>query len=282
MSRAALTDHTIVEWMAHDGRRLRLSGAKDTRELGAWLAGDIDGAGYTDVKAIFEAAAREWGEEYVGETLDHAEWDVPIFILGADIGDFRRRVEDLKSLVRRDKPGWLMVYTNALGWRWVRARLGSLKPAYPLDPRKTSAAHFELTLIVERPIPREADHADSWKNTTGTGVGSVAIYPGPTWDGWPQFAFQGPGRLRLRYAGNDVDHPFDVLAGETILINTDQARPTIRSQTTGRNLWPLMKGARYEYPAPAGEVTRCDITVTGGNTDTELWVICAVQREGLL
>ncbi|QDP44134.1 minor tail protein [Gordonia phage JuJu] len=284
-NRAVLTDHTIVEWISPKGERVRLSGAKKTAppELGAWLStGGIDGIGHLDVKALFDAAARQWGEDYVGETLDHAELDVPLFILGANPDDFRRRVEHLRTLIRRHEVGWLAVYTNSTGWRWVAARLGYLKPTFPFDPSRTSAANYELMLIVEHPIPRAADHADSWKNTTNTGKGSVSIYPGPLWQAWPQFAFQGPGRLRLRYAGNDVDHPFTVLADETILINTDEARPTIRSAKTGRNLWPLMKGRKYTHPVPEGEVTRVDITVTGGNTNTELWVICRQQYEGLL
>lgn len=283
MSAAVLTDHTIVEWMSHTGERIRLSGAKPLDELGPWISsGGIEGIGHIDFKAIYDAAAREWGENYVGGTLDHAELDVPLFVLGADVGDFRRRVEQLKRLIRRDRQGWLLVYTNDTGWRWVGARLGHLKPVLPFDPRITRAADYELMLIIEHPLARVADHADSWQNTNGTGKGNIAIYPGPLWKAWPQFAFQGPGRLRLRYAGNDVDHPFQVLADETILINTDEARPTIRSLKTGRNLWPLMKGARYEKPVPEDEVTRVEITVTGGNTNTELWVVCPQQYEGLL
>ncbi|GAC71035.1 hypothetical protein [Gordonia soli] len=282
---AVLTDHTIVEWVAHTGERMRWSGAKQTAppELGPWIdAEEMDGIGHVDIKALFSAAAREWGEEYIGGTLDHAELVLPMFILGADVDDFRRRVEHFKTQVRRERIGWLFVYTNVTGWRWVAARLGHFKPMYKIDPRKTRAAHFELMLIVEKPLARAADHAASWRNRTNTGRGSVPIYPGPLWQAWPQFAFRGPGRLRLRYAGNDVDHPFTVLANETILINTDEARPIIRSMTTGRNLWPLMKGARYSNPVPDGEVTRVDITVTGGNTNTELWVVSAQQYEGLL
>lgn len=280
---AVLTDHTIIEWIAESGERVRLSGAKDTTALGPWLAqGDLaDALSDAEIKAIFEGAARQWGEDYVGDTMDHAEVDLPLFILGDSVDDFRRRVEHFKSVCRRDRQGWLAIYTNALGWRWIAARRGSLKATLPFDPRITRAASFDLTLIVERPIPRAADHADSWKNSGGTGVGSVAVYPGPAFEGWPQFAFQGPGRLKLSYAGNVVDHPFTLTAAETMLINTDQARPTVRL-TSGRNLWPLMKGARYEKPVPADEVTRVDITVTGGSTSTELWVICPQQYEGML
>ena len=75
-------------------------------------------------------------------------------------------------------------------------------------------------------------------------------------------------------------HP-KLTAAETMLINTDEARPTVRT-TSGRNLWPLMKGAKYRYPAPADEVTRVDIEVTGGTAASELWVICPWQIEGLL
>lgn len=286
VSRAVLTDHTIIEWISPDGQRVRLSGAKSGDELGPWLStGGIDGIGHVDIKAVFDAAARQWGEDIAGFTLDHAELDVPLFVLGSSPDDLRRRVDHLKTLIRRDRMGWLAVYTNALGWRWVGAKLGHLKPVFPYDPRITSAADYELMLLVEKPLARAADHADSWQNTARRGKGTIAVYPGPTWEAWPQFIFQGPGMLRLKYAGNNVRHP-PVVTNEVILINTDEARPTVRARNlvTGkqRNLWPLMKGAKYRAPVPAGEVTRIDIEVIGGNASSELWVISAQQYEGLL
>lgn len=285
MTRGVLTDHVIIDWVAASGERIRLSGAKSATELGAWLAaGNIGDLGYTDLKALFDAAARQWGETWTGSTLDHAEWDLPLFILGTSPDDFRRRVEHVKRLCRNDVAGWLMVYTNALGWRWVRARRGSLKPTLEFDPRKTSAANFDLTLLVDVPVPRVADDNDSWSNKNGTGRGTLALYPGDTWDGWPQFTFRGPGALTLSFAGNQVTHP-PVLANETMLVNTDEARPTVRAVTDAgvrRNLWPLMKGKKYRNPIPAGEVTRVDISVTGGNTNTALYAVVPQAVEGLL
>lgn len=283
---AVLTDHTIIEYISHTGARLRLSGAKPGTALGAWIeAGDLEGIAHIDLEAIFEGAARQWGQEYAGATLDHAELELPLFILGADVDDFRRRVDAFKQTVRRDRPGWLAVYTNATGWRWVGARLGSLKPALSYDPRITAAAHFELILLIEHPLARTADHIGRWSDLAGTGTGSIVAYPGPIWEAWPQFTFHGPGTLTLAYAGMDMPHPA-ITATEVMLINTDEARPTIRAfdETTGkhRNLWPLMKGRKYTAPLPAGEVTRIDITVDKPGPATQLLVVCPQHHEGLL
>lgn len=276
-----LTDHTIVEWIAPNGERLRLSGAKDVDELGAWLDQDgIANAGFVDEKAMFDAAARQWGETYVGTTLDHAEFDVPLIVLGSDPGDFRRRVEHLQQLIRRDQVGWLATYTNDTGWRWVAARRGHLRSIEKIDPRKTSAAHFELMLIVELPIPQEAPDNDSWTNRTGTGRGQLALYPGPFRHAWPRFVLRGPGIFRIQYSGNDVPFPA-LVTGEEVLVNTDEARPIIRSSLR-RNLHPLMKGRKFRKPIPADEVTAVQITVTGATASSEVYAEVPRYLEALL
>lgn len=278
---ATLTDHTIVELISPHGERVRLSGAKGGDELGAWLdVSGPDGLGHVDIDDIFDAAARQWGETKVGETMNHAELDLPLFILGSSPDDFRRRREHFKTIVRRHELGWLATYSNAVGWRWVGVKLGELKPLVPFDPRITRGAKFEMTLIVEAPLAREADYADSWDNETGTGKGSLSLYPGPEWDAWPQFVIQGPGEVTLSYAGNKIIHPA-ANAGEQILVNTDEARPTVRS-STGRNLWPLMKGQKYRKPIPAGKVTTVQIEVKGGSRETQVYARCAWRHEGLL
>ncbi|MCF8605157.1 phage tail family protein [Gordonia sp. HY442] len=281
---AVLTDHTIVELISPEGHRVRISGAKPGTDLGAWLdTSGPDGLGSVEIDEIFDAAARQWGETKVGETMNHGEIDLPIFILGDSPDDFRRRREHFKTIVRRHELGWLAIYTNAHGWRWVGVKLGELKPAVPYDPRITRGAKFEMTLIVESPLARSADYSDSWFNDTGSGKGSVSLYPGPEWEAWPQFVIQGPGVVTIEYAGNKVTHMPDapIKAGEAVLVNTDEARPTVRS-SAGRNLWPLMKGQKYRHPIPPGKVTRVTITVTGGTTETAVYATCAWRHEGLL
>lgn len=284
MRGGAFTDHTIVELISWRGERVRLSGAKPGTALGAWLnSSGPEGLGSVEIEAIFDAAARQWGETKVGETMNHGEIDLPIFILGDSPDDFRRRREQFASMLRRDRLGWLAIYTNATGWRWVGVKLGDFKPLVPYDPRITSAAKFEMMLIAEAPLARSADYADSWTNTARTGRGSVAVYPGPEWEAWPQFVIQGPGIVTLSYPGNKVTHvPGQAIkAGEQVLVNTDEARPTIRS-SAGRNLWPLMKGQKYRKPVPPGEVTTVQIEVTGGSAATAVYARCPWRHEGML
>jgi hypothetical protein len=285
MAAAVLTDHTVVELVAWTGEHYRLSGAKSHTELGAWIAqGNVEGFDEVPFEDVFDSAAREFGEEWIGMTLKHSEISMPIFILGNSPDDFRRRREHFKRLIPKNRLSWLCVYSNATGWHWVGVRRGSLKATLPFDPRITRGAEFDLVLLVERPLARVADHVREWTNPLGTGQGSLPLYPGPEWEAWPRFVFAGPGALRLQFAGNDVTHP-PIKAGQQMLINTDEARPTIRVRNpdgTEENMWPLMKGQKYLAPIPAGEVTRIDITVTGPGPDTALLGACTQEVEGLL
>lgn len=277
---------TLVWYLSPSGPTLHLSGRPLAGREGVWLGQGPDGLGSVEVEAIFEAAARQQGETYVGETLDHGELDLPIHILGDNPDDFRRKKEWVSSLIERRRPGWLVAYTSAEGWHWLAVRKLSMKPAYDTDPGPMTAATFDLLLAAESPLARQADDTDEWVNKAQSGRGQLHLYPGPgEWSAWPQFILRGPGRFRLRWAGNDI--PFPLLrANEWALVNTDEARPTIRgrdSQGVDRNLWPEMKpGLKIKNPLPAREVSRVDVQVTGGSAQSSAWGTVAVKREGLV
>ena len=281
-----LTKHTIVWYVSPDGVVVPLSGGPDAGRYGVWMGHGPTGLGHVEVKAIFDAAARQWGEEYVGETVDHAELEIPVFILQDHTGidGLRMRREWFKRIVERRRVGWLMVYTNVTGWRWVAVRRGSIKPAIGADPAANGGLELDCVLIADQPLARVADSHDSWKNDQLTGQGSLLLEAGPEYHSWPQFVFRGPGTLRLRFQGNDVTHP-PILADETLLINTDEARPTVRAVRDNgerRNLMPLLRGVKYTSPIPVGPASRVDFEITGGNANTEISGVSAIRIEGLL
>lgn len=280
------TDQTVLWYVSPDGVVLHLSGRPDAGREGVWLGTGPDGLGHVEVTPIFEAAARQHGETYVGETVDHGEIDLPVFVLGDTVDEFRRRREWVAELVERRRRGWLAAYTSSGGWTWVAVRKVSFKPAYEHDPAILRGGRFDLLLAAESPLARQADDTDEWVNTAGTGRGELALYPGPgEWPAWPQFVIRGPGAVRLRWAGNDVTLPV-LKADEWALVNSDEARPTIRGRDARgveRNLWPSMKpGQRIPNPLPPRQVSRVEVSASGASTATGVWATVPVQREGLI
>lgn len=274
---------TVVQWISADGRVLPLHGpaARDV-----FLGEGVEGMGHVDVDSLFEAAARQHGETWVGYRLDHGEIELPVTVLASGPEELRRRCDDLEERFERFRAGWLASYSSSRGWRWVQARRRSMRLDTELDPHRSRHATYELVLITESPLAREADDTDEWINTAGSGRGDLYLYPGSgEWRAWPQFVLRGPGRFRLRWAGNDLEFPL-LSANEWALVNTDEARPTLRSRDAkgnDRNLWPQMKpGAKVENPLPPREVSRVDVRVTGGSAQSSAWGTVAVQREGLV
>lgn len=281
-----VTTQTIVRYVSPDGFVVPLSGGPDSGKYNIWMGHEPGDLAFVDVKAIFDAAARQIGEEYVGETIDHAELEIPLFILddGQGIDGIRLRREWFKRMCPRDRVGWLMVYTNVQGWRWVAVRRGYVKPAIQADPNTSGGLELDCMWIAEQPLARVADFADAWQNKNLTGKGSLILDAGPEYISWPQFTFRGPGTCTIRYLGNEVVHP-KIAADETMLINTDEARPTVRAVTDAgvrRNLLPLIRGVKYRNPLPVGTPTRIDVEVTGGNANTTLYGVSSIRIEGLL
>lgn len=274
---------TVVQWISADGRVLPLHGpaARDV-----FLGEGVEGLGDVEVDSLFESAARQHGETWVGYRLDHGEIELPVTVLAPEPEELRRRCDDVKSRFERFRTGWLASYSSTRGWRWVQARRRSMRLDTELDPHRSRHATYELVLIAESPLAREADDTDEWVNTAGSGRGQLHLYPGEgEWAPWPQFILRGPGRFRLRWAGNDVEFPM-LRADEWALVNTDEVRPTIRGRDARgveRNLWPLMKpGVKIERPLAVREVSRVDIEVAGGSAQSSVWATVPVQHEGLV
>lgn len=277
---------TIIRYIAPSGPVLHLSGRPEAGREGVWLGDGPDGLGSVEVTALFEAAARQMGETYVGETMDHGELDLPIHILADSPDEFRRKKVWVSNLFERRRPGWLVSYTPAEGWHWLQVRKLSFEPEYGTDPGPKRGATFDLLLAAESPLAREADDTSEWINTSRSGKGHLHLFPGDgEWPAWPQFILRGPGTFRLRWAGNDVTFP-PLNSNEWALVNTDEARPMLRSRDSqGRdtNLWPRMKpGVRIDQPIPAREVTRVDVSVSGGAAQSSAWGTVPVLREGLV
>lgn len=274
---------TVVRWVAPSGRLLPLHGPGADH---VWVGEGVDGLGHVDVESLFEAAAREHGESWVGYRMDHGEIDLPVHVTASGPDELRRRCDYVEGLFERFRPGWLATYSTVRGWRFVQARRKSLKLVTDLDPHRSRHAAYELVLLVEAPLAREADQVSEWLNSSGSGRGQLHLYPGSgEWTSWAQFAVRGPGRVRLRWAGNDLTLPL-LRSDEWALVNSDSARPTIVARDADgrdRNLWPeLPPGQRIPYPLPAREVTRVDASVSGGSVSTMVRGRCRVYREGLV
>lgn len=285
------TEQTIVRYVSPSGRQLTLSGGPDAGRYGVWAGQGPNGLGHVETKALFDAAARQVGEEYVGTTVDHQELELPLFVLRNNrtgINGLRQTREWLKTLFERERVGWLLVYTPVTGWRWLAVRRGYLKPALGADPNRQGGLHLELLLLVEKPYARQPDSTDEWTNEHLTGRGSLLLRAGPEVHSWPRFTFFGPGTATLRYGNNELTLPF-ASAGQQVLVNTDEARPTVRYKNadgTTANALPLLKGRKFREPVYANPdpraTTRVDVEVTGGDVNTGLFGVCELQYEGLL
>lgn len=279
-------DQTLVWYMSPDGEIVHLSGSPLAGTQGVWLGPDPDGLDSTEIASIFDAAARQSGESWIGTKMDHGTVDLQLYMEAESADAFRRRREWLTNIFERHRKGWLLTYTSATGWRWLAVRKSSLKAAVSRDPGPRNWALFDLLLIVESPLAREPDDTSVWANRSGSGRGQLHLYPGESeWPSFAQFVLRGPGVFRLRWAGNDVVFPM-LRADEWALVNSDEARPTLRSRDSqGRdtNLWPRMKpGVRISHPVPAREVTRVDVSVSAGSSQSSVWGTVPVLREGLI
>ncbi|WP_156042391.1 hypothetical protein [Rhodococcus sp. UNC363MFTsu5.1] len=284
---------TIVQYVSPDGVVLTLSGGLMAGIQGFVLGDGPEGLGSAEAKAIFDGAARQIGEDYVDSTYEHGTIDIPIHVFGDTVDEFRRRREWLRTLIPRERQGWLCGYTSATGWRMIATRRGSIKPAYTRDPAGARGATFDVLLYADNPLARAANHVPrEWVNITGasTSSGSMGLYPGPEVPAWPAFIFTGPGELHLHYdtveaAPVDVAIPY-LEPNEVVQIDTEYGAQSLRAKNrhTGarRNLWPLMKGQQFHAPVGPNRVTRVAFTVKRASAATRLWATVAQRQEGLL
>ena len=280
-------DVTWVSWVSPDGEQIPLSGYARDGDCGVWLGGEPKNLSTVATKAIFEGGARQRGERWVGETMDHNEIDLPLFILGDSPTDLRLRREHLKLAMPTGREGWLVVGSSVTGLRWVAARRREMVPLFTKDVDLASGLRVDVVVSVDYPLSRTPNVDRQWNNTSGGSSvsGSVFIDPGPEFESWPEFTFLGPGRPRIRYQNVDFDLGFNVLAGEKVIIVTDQARPTVRGIAADgkrRNLLPLLKGKKFSAPVLPGDVVRVDFSVTGASAATALLASVPVSWEGLL
>lgn len=280
---------TILHYVSPSGVVLYLAGGPLAGTQGFELGAGVEGLGHVNVERVFEKAARGVGERYVGEDYSHGEPDLPIRVSGDTVDEYNRRRDWLRELIPRNRVGWLVGYTNSLGWRILAVRRGSITPAYTRDPAGTNSAVFDVLFVADNPLTRAPDHVPAeWENRTGAAkaAGALSLYPGRELEAWPVFIFTGPGVLHLKYAGNDVELP-EVFAGELVRIDTTFGAQTLRAKRPGesglgRNLWPLMQGQQFANPIPPGEVTRVSFTVSKATRATKLWAMTPRWQEGIV
>lgn len=280
---AGINDPATVVWVAPDGTQLHLAGGPDQRREGVSLDTGFDGVGGLDPSAAFQAASRQIGETITGWEYSHGEIDLPITVLGESASHMQRTADWCRTLFRRDKPGWLCVFTPTRGWWWMKCRLRSMKAGLDSSPYLLERMHFDIVLLVEDPRAATKPYSSQWRNTTQAGVGAIWLTPGAEWAGWPDFVVHGPGQVSLTMAGHTVNLP-RLGAGERALLRSNPAVGVLRSvDADGRstNRWPDVTGYLAE-PIPAGVRSRIDIRVDGGSADTAVGAEVRVMREALL
>lgn len=281
-------DLTYISWVAGSGEVLPLSGYRRDGTAGVWLGGEPKNIGRVEAKQIFEASARQRGERWVANTYDHGEIELPLFILDDTAAGIRQRREHLKRLMHPETAGYLTAATSTTGIRWIRARRTELAPIFTKDTDLGVGLRLDVVLAADDPQAATPPHTSKWRNVDGaeTAAGTLWSDPGPDTDDWPELTFIGPGRPVIRYADVEFDLGETVLPGETVLIVTDQARPTVRAHNpaTGqrRDLLAPLRGRKFSAPVPRGQVTRVDLTVTGAGPTTQALLTTAQSWEGLI
>lgn len=273
----------VVVWIAPDGRQLHLSGGAEERREGVSLDRGLAGVSGLSATPAFQSAGKQVGETVTGWEFGHGEIDLPLTILGESRSHMVRTREVVKGMFSRDKPGWLCVYQPANGWRWTRCRLRSMIADVGSSPHLLGRVGLDIVLIAEDPRAETRPYSSQWRNSSGAGHGTLRLYPGPEWRGWPSFYIHGPGAVTLSVHGSTIELPH-LAAGERCLLHSDPTVGVLRSvDADGRstNRWPDVVGY-LEQPLPTDEVSRVDIRVTGGNTDTAVAARVRSYREGLL
>ena len=279
-----LNHHAVVVWIAPDGRMLHLSGGPDEGREGVWLREGLDGVGFVDAAADFAKAAHQVGETITQITLDHGELDVPLYVLGSAEGDMQAVREQVKTMFRRDRAGWLSMWTPVTGWRWIRCRLLTMKPALDSSPYEVKGVSLDLVLIAEDPRSEENPASSQWRNAGGSSHGSLTLWSGPEWVSWPTFVVSGPGSVELSMEGSTIRLP-SLEVGERCLLQSDPARGVLRSVAadgSSRNRWPDVVGY-LANPIPADSVSHIGIrVVSGGSPETAVLGQSRIHREGLM
>ncbi|HAF73301.1 MAG TPA: hypothetical protein DCL06_11300 [Corynebacterium variabile] len=277
-------DHPpVIVWITPDGHHLHLAGSADEGAEGVYLRPGVDGIGSLDPSATFVQATHQIGETITALEYTHGELDIPLYILGTNAGDMQAIREWVKTLFPRDRAGWLAAWTPVTGWRWIRARRRSMKPALSSSPHEVKGVELDLVLIAEDPRAEEPAYSSLWRNTGLSGHGYITLCASPEWESWPVFTISGPGSVELSMEGSTITLPA-LETGERCLLQSDPARGVLRSVAadgTSRNRWPDVVGY-LASPIPAGAVSHIGIRCTGAGEDTQVLGQARAYREGLM
>lgn len=278
-----LNHNAVVVWTASDGRQLHLSGGPDQRREGVSLDQGVDGIGGMDPSGTFVQAANQVGEDLTRWTFSHGEIDMSLTCLGENQGDMQAIREMVKGMFSRTASGWLSIWTPVTGWRWLRCRLRSMKPALSASPYLIRRVTLDLVLIAEDPRAEEPAYSSLWRNTGLSGHGYITLAASEEWPSWPTFVVSGPGSVELSMEGSTITLP-TLEVGERCLLQSDPARGVLRSVAadgTSRNRWPDVVGYLAQ-PIPAGAVSHIGIRCTGAGAATQVLGQARAYREGLM
>jgi hypothetical protein len=279
-----LEQDAVVIWTAADGRQIHLSGGPDQMREEVGLSQGVDGIGGLEPTAAFAQAAHQIGEDITQWTFAHGEIDLPLAVFGSSAGEVQARREWVKTMFSRDRAGWLCLWTPVTGWRWIRCRLRSMKPALSSSPLPGRRIDLDLVLLAEDPRSEEKPASSQWRNAGGSSHGSLTLWSGPEWVSWPTFVVSGPGSVELSMEGSTIRLPA-LEVGERCLLQSDPAWGVLRSVAadgSSRNRWPDVVGY-LANPIPADSVSHIGIrVVSGGSSETAVLGQSRIHREGLM
>ena len=216
-------------------------------------------------------------------------------------GDTPALWETINSLLWRvlrfDADAYLRWYSAKGYWREIKVRL-ERKPSDSMtyDPRVTKHMVWPVTLVASDPWWYGVTHSSTWRNSSGTGSGTVRIFNPTDRDMHLQWSsnriLSGSGeRWTLpdagkRYpegherAGQYVTHTLPLLTpGKEFYVDTHPLRETLMVKD-GSQEWAKMKAEDFLFSVPPHtRPITVPVSVVGGSTESSVTVFMETRYE---
>ena len=273
---------SVLEWIGWDGSVWNLSD---------WRSGVF--AMYDGIEGLSRPTHTDWiapmspamhGQQFNGFVVDPRKIFLPVFIYSDASSDaFQELDAAFWATMKPNRPGTLR-FTSTAGTREIRARFRSDGGhSYIRDPHKAGWARYGIELIADDPFWTSESISQSWAQQegrdffggpnskapmfyigSGSQLASATISNPGDVDAWPIWTVTGPADgPRLGVGGRFVSAPFDVLEGQTLMINTDPTEQT--AWLDGADVTHLL--GEYSFaPIPPGEDRALGLSMSGAGS----------------
>lgn len=268
-----------IEWIGWDG---------STWDLTDWRSGvfvtqdGIEGLSrptHTDWIAPMSPAMH--GQEFNGFVTDPRKIFLPLYLYSDESSEaFQKLDSAFWATMKPNKYGTLR-YSSTAGTREIRARFrDDGGHAYVRDPHYFGWARYGIELVADDPFWTGDPISQSWAQSPGRDffggpenlaptffIGSGSQFASATMsnpgdvDAWPIWTVTGPADdTRLGVGGRFVSAPFNILEGQTLVINSDPTDQTARLD--GVDVTHLL--GEYAFaPIPPGEDRPLVLSLSG-------------------